>query len=82
VADNVSQPTCDLPPTFSYGGGSPSIPGYTITLADGNSLKASSLNATATIDPAVAAPLVGNMAAFSSRGPGYQLDSLGLSKRK
>ena len=69
VANNVSQPTCDLPPTFSFGGGTPSVPGYTITQADGNSLKASALGANATIDPATAAPLVGNMAAFSSRGP-------------
>jgi subtilisin family serine protease len=71
VANNVSQPTCDLPPSFSYGGGAATIPGYTITQADGNSLKTSALGTTATIDPSTAAPLVGNMASFSSRGPSY-----------
>ena len=76
VANNVSQPTCDLPPTFSFGGGTPSIPGYSITLADGNSLKASALGMTATIDPATAAPLVLNMAAFSSRGPSHSLNAI------
>ena len=76
VANNVSQPTCDLPPTFSFGGGTPNIPGYTITLADGNSLKASALGSNATIDPATAAPLVGNMAAFSSRGPSHSFNAI------
>jgi subtilisin family serine protease len=76
VANNVAQPTCDLPPTFSYGGGDASIPGYTITQADGAELKATSLGATTTIDPSTAAPLVGNMAAFSSRGPSYSFNSI------
>jgi len=77
VANNVSQPTCDLPPTFSFGGGTPTIPGYTITLADGNSLKTSgALGSAATIDPATAAPLVGNMAAFSSRGPSHSFNAI------
>src|SRR3989442_4153328 len=43
IANNVSQPACDLPPSFSFGGGTPAIPAYVITLADGNSLKASAL---------------------------------------
>lgn len=76
VANNVSQPTCDLPPTFSFGGGTPSVPGYAITQADGNDLKATALGTTATIDPSTAAPLVGNMAAFSSRGPSYSTNSI------
>jgi hypothetical protein len=76
VANNVSQPTCDLPPTFSFGGGAQTIPGYTITLVDGNSLKASALGSTATIDPATAAPLVENMAAFSSRGPSHSFNAI------
>jgi subtilisin family serine protease len=76
IANNVSQPTCDLPPTFSFGGGTPSIPGYTITLADGNLLKSTSLSAAASIDPGSAAPLVGNMAAFSSRGPSYSFNAI------
>jgi len=76
IANNVSQPTCDLPPTFSFGGGTPSIPGYTITLADGNLLKSTSLGAAASIDPGSAAPLVGNMAAFSSRGPSHSFNAI------
>jgi subtilisin family serine protease len=76
VANNVSQPTCDLPPTFSFGGGTQIIPGYTITLTDGISLKASALGQTATIDPSSAAPLVGNMAAFSSRGPSVTYNAI------
>jgi subtilisin family serine protease len=75
VANNVSQPLCDLPPTFSFGGGTPSVPGYTITLADGTSLK-TAVGSTATIDPSSAAPLVGNMAAFSSRGPSHSLNAI------
>ena len=69
VANNVAQGPGDLPPSFSFGGGSPTIAGYTITLADGNALKASSLGSTATIDPATAAPLVKNMVSSSARGP-------------
>jgi subtilisin family serine protease len=76
VANNAAQPTCDLPPTFSYGGGAATIPGYTITLADGNSLKAAALGTNATIDPSTAAPLVMNMAAFSSRGPSHTDNSI------
>jgi subtilisin family serine protease len=76
VANNVSQPTCDLPPTFSFGGGTPSISGYSITQADGNDLKALALGRPATIDPANSASLVGNMAAFSSRGPSYSYNAI------
>src|SRR5207244_7037379 len=76
VANNVSQPACDLPLTFSFGGGTPAIPGYAITLADGNSLKASALGTTATINPSSAVPLVQNMAPFSSRGPSYSYNAI------
>ncbi len=76
VANNVSQGPCDLPPTFSFGGGAQTIAGYTITLVDGNALKAAALGTTATINPANAASLVKNMAAFSSRGPGYSFNSI------
>jgi subtilisin family serine protease len=75
VANNVSQPTCDLPPTFSFGGGAQTIAGYTITLADGTSLKGA-IPTTATIDPSTAIPLTGNMAAFSSRGPSYTYNAI------
>jgi len=76
IGNNASQPTCDLPPTFSFGGGTPSIPGYSITLADANSLKTSALGTTATINPATAVSLAGNMASFSSRGPGYSYNAI------
>jgi minor extracellular serine protease Vpr len=80
VANNASQAPGDLPPSFSFGGGTPDIPGYTITLADGNCLKGvgctSSLNASATIDPATAANLVGNMVSSSSRGPTFSRNSI------
>jgi subtilisin family serine protease len=76
VANNVSQPTCDLAPTFSFGGGTPTIPGYSITLADGNSLKLSALGLVATIDPTTAVPLAQNMAEFSSRGPSYSYNAI------
>jgi len=76
VANNVAQSPCDLPPTFSFGGGTQTIAGYTITLADGSTLKASALGQTATINPANAIGLVGNMASFSSRGPSYSYNSI------
>lgn len=79
IANNVSQAPGDLPPTFSFGGpGLPplAISGYTITLADGNALKTSSLGMTATIDPASAASLVMNMVPSSSRGPNYSFNAI------
>ncbi len=76
IANNVSQPVCDLPLTFSFGGGTPAIAGYVITLADGNVLKATALGATATINPANAVGLAGNMAGFSSRGPTMSNNSI------
>lgn len=79
IANNVSQAPGDLPPTFSFGGpGLPptAIAGYTITLADGNTFKASSLGLTATIDPASAASLVMNMVPSSSRGPSYSYNAI------
>ncbi len=76
VANNVAQAPGDLPPTFSFGGGAQTIAGYTITLVDGNALKASALGQTATINPANAASLAMNMAAFSSRGPSYSYNAI------
>lgn len=83
VANNASQAPGDLPPSFSFGGGTPDIPGYTVTLIDGNCLKGtassgctSSLNLSATIDPATAAPLVKNMVSSSSRGPTFSRNSI------
>ena len=68
VANNAAQGPGELPPDFSYGGGDASIPGLTVTLVDGTSLK-SVVGATAGIDPASAVSLVQNMVSSSSRGP-------------
>jgi len=70
VANNLSQAPGDLPPDFSFGGGTPTVAGYSITQADGTALKAVA-GATTTIDPASAASLVKNMVASSSRGPSH-----------
>ncbi len=74
VANNVAQPPGELPPSFSFGGGTPSIPGYTVTLADGNTLKATAGNAT--IDPEDAASLVNHMVSTSSRGPNFTFNAI------
>jgi minor extracellular serine protease Vpr len=76
VANNASQAPGDLPPDFSYGGGTPSIPGYSMTQVDGAYLQANALGATATIDPASAASLVKNMVASSARGPSMSTNSI------
>ena len=75
VANNAAQPLGDLPVDFSFGGGAQPIAGYTVTLADGNSLKGV-LNVATNIDPANAASLAGNMAATSSRGPTISRQSI------
>ncbi len=52
-----------------FGGGPlPGIPGYMISQADSNAIKAS-IPATATLDPANQLPLIGQMVGSSSRGP-------------
>ena len=76
IANNVSQPACAVPPIFSLGVGNPIIPGYVITQADGTSLKTSALGTVATINPATAVSLAGNVADFSSRGPDYSYNSI------
>ena len=75
VANNAAQAPGDLPPDFSYGGGTPSVAGYSITRADGTALK-TVLGQTATINPASAASLVGNMVSSSSRGPSYSYNAI------
>lgn len=75
VANNAAQGPGDLPPDFSFGGGNPSVPGYSITRSDGSVLKAV-LGSTASISIASAAPLVMNMVASSSRGPTYSRNSI------
>ncbi len=75
IANNVAQAPGDLPPDFSYGGGDPFVPGYTITRADGLLLKGV-LGQNAVIDPASAASLVMNMVSSSSRGPNYSFNQI------
>ncbi len=77
IANNVAQGPGDLPPDFSFGGGdlADTIPGLSVTLVDGNALK-TVLGSTATVDPASAVPLVGNMVASSSRGPSYSYQAI------
>lgn len=75
VANNVAQAPGDLPPDFSFGGGTPTIPGYTVTQADGNALKGK-VGVSTTIDPALAVDLVGNMVSSSARGPSYSRNSI------
>lgn len=75
VANNAAQAPGDLPPDFSYGGGAITIAGYIITLVDGNLLK-TQLGQAATIDPASAVSLAGNMVASSSRGPSYSYNAI------
>ena len=75
VANNAAQAPGDLPPDFSFGGGTPSVPGYSVTRADGLALR-TVLGQTATIDPATAAMLVGNMVSSSSRGPSFSFNAI------
>lgn len=75
VANNAAQAPGDLPPDFSYGGGAVTIPGYTVTLADGSALKLN-VGLPAAINPASAVPLVMNMVSSSSRGPTYSRNSI------
>jgi len=75
VANNATQAPGDLPPDFSFGGGTPSVAGYSITRADGLLLK-TVLGQTATIDPATAASLVGNMVSSSARGPSVSFNAI------
>lgn len=75
IANNAAQAPGDLPPDFSYGGGAASVAGYTITRADGASLK-TQVGQTTTIDPATAASLVGNMVSSSSRGPSFTFNAI------
>ena len=75
VANNASQAPGDLPPDFSFGGGTPTVAGYTITRAEGTLLK-TVLGQTTVIDPATAASLVKNMVSSSSRGPSYSFNAI------
>lgn len=59
------------PTVFSYGGGDPSIPGFNVSLATANALRAGLAQGEviAALDPDNGIPLVMHMAGSSSRGP-------------
>lgn len=75
IANNAAQAPGDLPPDFSYGGGNPSIPAYTITRTDGLLLRTVA-GQNAVIDPASAASLKMNMVSSSSRGPSFSYSAI------
>lgn len=54
------------PFAFAYGGGTITIPVYSISLADANAIRG---GATVTFDPTNTLPLAGSLASTSSRGP-------------
>jgi len=65
IANNVFSNT---PPTFSFGGGSVTVPVFTVTQNDGTALKAV-LGSTVAVDPSDIVPLQDDIVASSSRGP-------------
>ncbi|ACL25431.1 S8 family serine peptidase [Chloroflexus aggregans] len=65
VANNVAGA---VPPTFSFGGGSPTVPVLSITQTAGNALKAR-VNNSATVDFANPVSNAGSVVGTSSRGP-------------
>lgn len=75
IANNATQAPGDLPPDFSYGGGTITVATYVVTRVDGLAMKAL-LGQTATIDPSTAAGLVMNMVASSSRGPSFSYNQI------
>lgn len=64
-----------VPPTFGYGGGAQTIPGYTMRQADGIALLPL-VGQPATIDPAGGLSLALSVVASSSRGPSYSFQSI------
>jgi minor extracellular serine protease Vpr len=65
VANNAAG---DVPPSFGFGGGTPTVPTLSITQAAGNQLKTRVGNI-ATVDGASAQSVVGSVVGTSSRGP-------------
>jgi subtilisin family serine protease len=53
----------------AFGGGTPNIPGFMISLADANAIRG---GATVSFDPTNVLPLVGSLVATSARGPMFQ----------
>ena len=68
IANNRVAPQYDLPPGFSFGGGTPNIPGLTVTQSDGARLKMVA-GQTASVDPTQFVGLADNIVSSSSRGP-------------
>lgn len=64
----VNNTFSNTPPVFSYGGGTVTVPVFTVTQNDGNALK-TQLGQTATVDPSVTVALQDDIVASSSRGP-------------
>jgi hypothetical protein len=75
IANSAAQAPGDPPPDFSYGGGNPTVAGYSITLADGTALK-TKVGQVATIDPATAASLAMSVVSSSSRGPSFSHNAI------
>ena len=70
VVNSAVQGLYDLPPTFSYGGGTITIPGLTITQLDGAALKTALAAGAVTVTVnAGGSSLAYSMASSSSRGP-------------
>ncbi|WP_374688719.1 S8 family serine peptidase [Promineifilum sp.] len=67
------------PTVFSYGGGDPSVPGFNVSLATANAVRAGLAEGEviAAFDPINGIPLIQHMAGSSSRGP-----SVGLNEAK
>lgn len=62
--------------SFSNGGGSNFVPALVITQSISNAIKAATGTVNATMSPAKAIPLSGNVASYSSRGPNYSYNML------
>jgi hypothetical protein len=59
------------PPSFSYGGGTVTVPVVIISQSDGTLIKSKIPGVNATLDPANKLPIVETMVSSSSRGPKY-----------
>lgn len=62
--------------SFSNGGGSNFVPTLVITQSTSNAIKGATGTVNATMSPANAIPLSGNVASYSSRGPNYSYNML------
>lgn len=70
LAGIIGQVAPGEPFAFGFGGGTPTVPGFAISQANANRIKASlAAGVSMRIDPATWPPLVGTMVGSSSRGP-------------